>query len=326
MAWSVNTRFSNTVQPLAYNNLHMDDPLQLWNMLTMAQARIGTDGIYGGALPNNIMILRKHTKVSVRITNVHASTVKLWEYRIQARQDIPHGDLAQSTFAVALVPNEDQNSAVYSNNLVATQVTQSATPATVGYPVSGGGGVITQSGITPFMAHQFCSRYKVVKVKKWEIRTAHSRRITYKLLKPKLYKTAHIMQRSSPLATYSNTWEMMKGQRQSLFFMEGSYATDQGATRDATSDFSLGITGACIGMEYTTEYGWTFAQTNASASNLANFTSGIADGSGTTQIPLPLIANHPDSAIGTGAAGTRSFGPTYYERISSLSNPTVFNR
>lgn len=295
--WSNNTVASaGNVAALQYPNLMLDDGQHLYTMFRDAYAQTGAQG------GSNIRVVRKSAQVSCRIVNCETSNVELWEYRCAARRD--------QTVSPQLKLNETADVEVVG------QVAGAPIVPIVG-TITGGNVYPMTTGATPFMFHGFTSQFKVLKVRKWELKPGQKKKITYRFKKPKVFKSANVMSTVGTIlngaASTSVPYTVRKGQAFSLFVAKGTFST----LSTAGATFTRGISNINLGMEYHVKYHYSYGMVNYAAStafpSIPGFSANVA------QAPLPVIANQPISTIapitttnGIGTGGSTGIGGRIY--------------
>lgn len=188
--WGINQITSTGIPAATYDNLLLDDPLILSQIL---------NNILTGS--STVEFTRKTYEVECTMTNLETSVVELWEYRCKARR----AQSAANTMD-AVVRNGFAD-AVLGINAKATYQTV---------------------GATPFMNPRFTSQYKIVKVKKFMLSPGESKTFKYVFRRPKKY-TQESIGVGNTTGSGTLIYNMLKNQQASLFVAQGTYAQNTAA-------------------------------------------------------------------------------------------------
>lgn len=280
---------TNTVVAATINNLHLDDPFFLHSLMINAQNMHSVSGIGAGLVPRNVRICRKRCTVSSILTNAYTAPIHVVEYRLKARQNIPHGSSPYQNF---LVSDDYAVGGLFQSPLIATASTA-------------GAALVVDSGVTPFMNHGAMTKFKVTKVRRFSLREAQSKRISYTYKKPRLFSHQQLNQQTTGSATDSTQlWEFLKGQSFSLFTYSGSV----GIFNANDANFRVGQVGINVILQNHVRYSWCVGEVGVTTSSTFTAIPGIQDGG---YIPRQIVTNVPAGAVSTGpvpaAAGTFTF-------------------
>lgn len=261
--WAVNqTAASGGLAAGTRYNLLMHDP----TVLSLISQNIS-------ALATTKATIKSYS-VMAKLVNAGTAPLVCWEYRCKARNN-----LAGSTLLQTLLVDGFSNAGTG----VGTK------PAA------------TTLGATPFNSPSWCSQFKIVKVKKWELGAAQTKWIKYKNNKDYTFCQEYI----SP---DGNANGILRGRCMSVFVMQGSF----GYLSSNTAGKKYGIVAPNLGIEYYTKvhYSWINDENVSLGSNV--YITGLTQGGvgGGSHVPCPIVINHPDSAIGTltVANSTRAYG------------------
>jgi len=236
----------------------------------------------------------KSRQKEVTITNAETSPCTIWEYRCMARQDIPLADATNPTINATLQGGF-------------ADATAGITAKTV----------YTDIGATPFMNPRFSHLFKIMKVKKRILQPAKYFTVKYSDDKNKKWN-------ASRFAPNDVVYQMLRGQKISIFVAHGGYAVNSGA--NATYRFGMG--NVSLGLIYKSRYHYSWIDDDTIATGATTNTAGYSANSITNGgfAPAPTVINHPDSVIEplTYAAGAVTTAPTVGDRVYGTSGPGRF--
>lgn len=280
VCWANNQQASIGVPANGYNNLLLDDPVLLTSIMYQAV--------------NNVIAVqfwRKSYEIEAMLTNCESNPVEIWEYRCQARRDQPNGVTLQGMMAGGF---SDANAGYGSQKPLNSPVIL---------------------GATPYMNPRVTAQYKIVKVRKRLLRPSQTWKIRYALKRPRKYTNESL----NPASVVASTaYEVLKGQRISLFIANGTYCTNAGAN----ATYKAGIGNVNIGIVYKIRIHYSYISDTTVSTGTNQTAAGFS--SRDANCPAPIVVNHPDSALpvigytaglgtsGTYIAGTRVYGTENY--------------
>lgn len=243
------------------------------------------DPVILSAISQNISAVKttkatiKSYAVSAKLINAGTAPLTVWEYRVRARNNLT---LDLTTLLVDGFDN--------------------ATTGIGTLPTS------TTLGATPFNNPAFTAQFKVVKVRKWELKPAQSQWIKYKNERDFSFTQEYIAPDDA-----ANLMKTLKGRDHSVFVMQGSF----GYLATNTDGKRYGIVTPNLGIEYQTKvhYSWINDENVSQGSNV--YMTGLTAG-GPTVVPCPVIINHPDSTI-TVTTGVRTTAATEQASLPQIS-------
>jgi hypothetical protein len=261
--WALNQLASATLGAAARPNLMIDDP----GVLSLILNNI--------AAVDTTRFTRKSCTVSARITNTSTGPITLHHYRVMTRKE---------------------------------QTISLDTTLQTGFTDSQAGfGTVTPCifsglGVTPYMNPRFTSQFKILSVKRRDLRPAQVWKIAYKNTKPKHYNRQSI-------APNSVAYKACRGNIFSVFVMRGNY----GYNAIANAGYQHGITDASVAIQYENKYTFSWVKdesmaTGSSVSSAALPTTTTMGAAGSAHIPTPIVIVHPDSSV--GVAGARAYATT----------------
>lgn len=285
-------------------NLCLDAALHLNMMFTNAASRQQAIQGVGAAqqLDDQLQpkIIRKIASCEARIVNAETSNVCVWEYRCAARRDITTS-LQNMLVSIGTVQQKDVS-------VSGSTIQPSQTAGNTVAPAAISGSVCSVAvGVTPFMWNSFCNLFKITKVRKRELAPGRVWRIRYSQKKPRLFQWNNVTYTPTALSgadgSTAGMYKVRKGQRFSLFMAQGTWA----ASASANANFKVGLSNVNLGIEYSYAYHYSFMANSGSTATDYSQVPGF--NSATANVPLPLLAVQPLSAIavGAGAAGSRAY-------------------
>lgn len=249
---------------------------QRWNLMMM-------DPVYLNLISQNIEAVQttkatiKSYQTKARLVNAGTAQLTLWEYRCKARND-------QST------------------NLT-TMLTGGFSDASTGInakPTS------TTLGATPFQNPAWCSVFKITKVKRWNLKPAQAKWVSYR-------SKGDFQFTQERISPDGNTKTILKGQSISVFVVQGSF----GYLSTNTDGKRYGIVAPNLGIEYYTKIHYSWVKDDSVAHGIHNYVTGLTSNdtvnSVSAAVPCPVVINHPDSVVeNVASAGVRTYAQAPY--------------
>lgn len=228
----------------------------------------------------------KTYSVAAKLINSGTAPLTVWEYRCRAR-----------------------------NNLsldLATLLTGGFGDATTGI---GAKPTSTLLGATPFNNPAYCAQFKIVKVRKWNLKPAQTKDIKY-------VNSRDFQFTQETISPDGNIMSTLRGREHSLFVLQGSF----GYLASNTDGKRYGIVAPHLGIVYTirVHYSWINDENISQGSNvyITGLTRGPLGTNTAANVPCPVVINHPDSSIADGvggaAAGTRAYAGTEVYAVESM--------
>lgn len=249
--WASNSTTSGgQPQPGNTENLSVYDPQYLQLISTSINAN------------KTVRFTVKSWETSARVTNLMTAPVTFWEYRLMSRYDQP-------TIAATLLGAATDAGIVAGGFADASATGIGTTPVTV-----------QQMGATPFMNPLLTTNFKIIKVRRWEIKPGGHKIIKYSKRQDKVFSAEHF----APAGTIK---AFIKGETFSLFVAEGTLATSSAST----ANWQVGVSSVDIGIQFQVKIHYTWVSDVTNATGYYNNTPGFVYG--VPAIPAPVVLNYP---------------------------------